>query len=158
MDIRLFLKEDFAEAFHEKAIPHVGKHAKTYVHIAQAIAMISEVLETPYFEECVRHMKAIDPGNSIDFHEEFGFFETPFASSLKELHGNIEKEKHSVIRTFQNLLKKIPDDFIERVQDRIERFHKKKDILCLDALHQFEFMVEMNRFEKIKLSLPSFVP
>jgi len=153
MDIRLFLKEDFAEAFHEKAIPHVGKHAKTYVHIAQAIAMIDEVLETPYFEQCVQHMKAMDPGNSIDFEEVFGFFESPFAAVLKELHGNIEKEKHSVIRTFQTLLKKMPDDFIEKVTQRIERFHEKKDILCLDALHQFEFMVEMNRFEKIKGSL-----
>lgn len=158
MDIRLFLKEDFAEAFHQKAIPHVGKHAKTYVHIAQAIAMINDVVETPYFEECVQRMKAIDPGNSIDFEEVFSFFESPFATYLKELHEKIEKEKHSVIRTFQTLLKKMPDDFIEKVQHRIERFHEKKDMLCLDALHQFEYMVEMNRLEKITLSLPSFAP
>ena len=71
MDIRLFLKEDFTEAFHQKAIPHVGKHAKTYVNIAQAIAMINDLIETPYFEECVQHMKAIDPSNSIDFEEVF---------------------------------------------------------------------------------------
>jgi len=153
MDIRLFLKEDFAEAFHQKSIPHVGTHAKTYVHIAQAIAMVDQVLETPYFEECVQHMKAIDPGNTIDFEEVFGFFESPFASVLKELHGSIEKEKHAVIRTFQTLLQTMPDDFMEKINDCIHTFHQKKDTLCLDALHQFEFMVEMNRFEKIKGSL-----
>ena len=158
MDIRLFLKEDFVEAFHQKAIPHVGKHAKTYVNVAQAIAMLNDVVETPYFEQCVQQMKAIDPSNSIDFEEVFGFFESPFAATLKELHGTIEKEKHAVIRTFQTLLKKMPDDFMEKIQESIQRFHEKKDALCVDALHQFEYMVEINRFEKIKLSLPSFAP
>lgn len=158
MDIRLFLKEDFVEAFHQKAIPHVGKHAKTYVNVAQAIAMLNDVVETPYFEQCVQQMKAIDPSNSIDFEEVFGFFESPFAATLKELHGTIEKEKHAVIRTFQTLLKKMPDDFMEKIQESIQRFHEKKDTLCVDALHQFEYMVEINRFEKIKLSLPSFAP
>ena len=153
MDIRLFLKEDFVEAFHQKAIPHVGKHAKTYVNIAQAIAMLNDLIETPYFEECVQQMKAMDPSNSIDFEEVFGFFESPFAVTLKELHGTIEKEKHAVIRTFQSLLQKMPDDFMEKIQESIQRFHEKKDALCLDALHQFEYMVEINRFEKIKGSL-----
>jgi predicted protein tyrosine phosphatase len=151
MDVRLFLKEDFAEAFHLQAIPHVGEHAKTYVQIAQAIAMIDQLLETPYFEQCVQTMKSIDPGNSIPI--EFGFFESPIDVMLKELHETIEKEKHSVIRTFRTVLKKMPKDFMEKIKERIERFHKKKDALCLDALYQFEYMVEMNRFEKIKRSL-----
>jgi len=154
MDLTLFLKEDFVEAFHEKAAMHVGEHAKTYVQLAQCIAMIDQLLETPYFEQCVYALKTIDPSGALE--EEFGFFETPFSAMLKELHDTLEKEKKTVIRVFRKALAE--KDFMEKVTAAIETFHEKKDKLCQDALYQFEYLVERRRLDKIMTSLPSYAP
>jgi len=155
MDITLFLNKEFADAFHERAIPHVGEHAKTYVQIAQSIAMVDQVLETPYFEQCVEQCKEMDPYGSI----EMDFFEeSPYVVALKELHSHIEKEKRSLIRTFQTVLKTDPTHLVEKIQEKINAFHEKKDILCTGMLHALEFIVEKQRLDKIMTSLPSFVP
>ena len=154
MNLTLFLKEDYVEAFHEKAIPHVGEHAKTYVQLAQCIAMIDQLLETPFFEQCLQRLKTIDPNGLLE--EEFGFFETPFSVFLKELHDTMEKEKRVVIRVFRKALTE--KDFMEKVKEAIERFHEKKDKLCKDAFDQFEYIVERNRLDKIMSSLPSYAP
>jgi hypothetical protein len=145
IDLTLFLKEDYAEAFHQKAIPHVGEHAKTYVQLAQCIAMIDQLIETPFFEQCLQRLKTIDPSGLLE--EEFGFFETPFSGMLKELHDTIEKEKRTVIRIFRKALAE--KDFMEKVVAAIEKFHEKKDGLCRDAFHQFEYIVERRRLDKI---------
>lgn len=157
MDITLFLNQDFVDAFHQKAIPHVGEHAKTYAQIAQSIAMIDQIVETPYFEQCLGQCKVVDPYNSI--HEELDFFEaeSPFATTLKELHDHIEKEKRSLIRTFQKALKD-PKHLLEKVQEKIITFHEKKDLLCTAMLHELEYIVEKKRLDKIMTSLPSSVP
>ena len=154
MDLTLFLKEDYVEAFHEKAVPHVGEHAKTYVQLAQCIAMIDQLLETPFFEQCLQRLKTIDPNGLLE--EEFGFFETPFSAFLKELHDTMEKEKRVVIRVFRKALTE--KNFMEKVTAAIQRFHEKKDKLCKDAFDQFEYIVERNRLDKIMTSLPSYVP
>ena len=154
IDLTLFLKEDYAEAFHQKAVPHVGEHAKTYVQVAQCIAMIDQLLETPFFEQCLQRLKTIDPNGLLE--EEFGFFETPFSAFLKELHDTMEKEKKAVIRIFRKELAE--KDFMEKVSAAIQRFHEKKDKLCEDAFHQFEYLVERNRLDKIMSSLPSYDP
>jgi len=148
IDLTLFLKEDYAEAFHQKAIPHVGEHAKTYVQLAQCIAMIDQLIETPFFEQCLQRLKTIDPSGLLE--EEFGFFETPFSGMLKELHDTIEKEKRTVIRIFRKALAE--KDFMEKVVAAIETFHEKKDGLCRDAFHQFEYIVERRRLDKIMSS------
>ena len=145
IDLTLFLKEDYAEAFHQKAIPHVGEHAKTYVQLAQCIAMIDQLIETPFFEQCLQRLKTIDPSGLLE--EEFGFFETPFSAFLKELHDTMEKEKRTVIRVFRKALAE--KDFMEKVVAAIERFHEKKDKLCTDAFYQFEYIVERRRLDKI---------
>ena len=149
IDITLFLKEDYVEAFHREAIPHVGEHAKTYVQLAQCIAMIDQLLETPFFEQCVHALKTIDPSGALE--EEFGFFETPFSAMLKELHDTLEKEKKAVIRVFRKALAE--KDFMEKVTAAIEKFHEKKDTLCQDAFHQFEYLVEKRRLDKIMATL-----
>ena len=149
IDLTLFLKEDYVEAFHEKAVPHVGEHAKTYVQVAQCIARIDQLLETPFFEQCLQRLKTIDPNGLLE--EEFGFFETPFSAFLKELHDTIEKEKRVVIRVFRKALAE--KDFMEKVTAAIQRFHEKKDKLCKDAFDQFEYIVERNRLDKIMASL-----
>ena len=154
MDLTLFLKEDYVEAFHQKAVPHVGEHAKTYVQLAQCIALIDQLLETPFFEQCLQRLKTIDPSGLLE--EEFGFFETPFSAFLKELHDTMEKEKKAVIRVFRKALAE--KDFMEKVTAAIQRFHEKKDKLCKDAFDQFEYIVERNRLDKIMSSLPSYVP
>ena len=154
IDLTLFLKEDYAEAFHQKAVPHVGEHAKTYVQVAQCIAMIDQLLETPFFEQCLQRLKTIDPNGLLE--EEFGFFETPFSAFLKELHDTMEKEKKAVIRVFRKALAE--KDFMEKVSAAIQRFHEKKNKLCEDAFHQFEYLVERNRLDKIMSSLPSYDP
>ena len=154
IDLTLFLKEDYAEAFHQKAVPHVGEHAKTYVQVAQCIAMIDQLLETPFFEQCLQRLKTIDPNGLLE--EEFGFFETPFSAFLKELHDTMEKEKKAVIRIFRKELAE--KDFMEKVSAAIQRFHEKKNKLCEDAFHQFEYLVERNRLDKIMSSLPSYDP
>ena len=154
IDLTLFLKEDYVEAFHQKAVPHVGEHAKTYVQLAQCIAMIDQLLETPFFEQCLHRLKTIDPNGLLE--EEFGFFETPFSAFLKELHDTMEKEKRVVIRVFRKALAE--KNFMEKVTAAIQRFHEKKDKLCKDAFDQFEYIVERNRLDKIMSSLPSYVP
>ncbi len=154
IDLTLFLKEDYVEAFHQKAVPHVGEHAKTYVQVAQCIAMIDQLLETPFFEQCLQRLKTIDPNGLLE--EEFGFFETPFSAFLKELHDTMEKEKKAVIRVFRKALAE--KDFMEKVSAAIQRFHEKKNKLCEDAFYQFEYIVERNRLDKIMTSLPSYAP
>jgi len=158
MEVSLFLKEDFAEAFHREAIPHVGEHAKTYLEMAQCIAMIDEIMETPHFQLCLQQLEAIDPGNNIDITEELGFFEmdtelSPYAAHLKELYEMIEKEKRKVIRAFRTKA-----DFMIQVKKRIKRFYEKKDKLCTATLHQLEYIIEKRRLDKIKTSLPSSSP
>ena len=155
MDITLFLNKDFTDAFHEKVFPHVGEHAKKYVQIAQSIAMIDQVLETPYFEQCIEQCKVMDPYGTI----ELDFFEeSPYVLALKELHAHIEKEKIGLIRFFRKLLKTVPDDFTDQLQAKIDAFHEKKDMLCTGMLHALEYMIERQRFDKIMTSVPSYVP
>jgi hypothetical protein len=149
MDLTLFLKEEYVEAFHQKAVPHVGEHAKIYVQFAQCIAMIDQLLETPFFEQCLMRLKTIDPSGVLE--EEFGFFETPFSAFLKELHDTMEKEKRAVIRVFRKAMAE--KDFMEKVEAAIQKFHEKKDKLCQDAFFQFEYLVERNRLDKIMATL-----
>ena len=69
---------------------------------------------------------------------------------LKELHDTLEKEKKTVIRVFRKALAE--KDFMEKVNAAIQRFHEKKDKLCQDAFHQFEYIVEKRRLDKIMSS------
>lgn len=164
MEIHLFLNDDYVNAFRKEIIPHVGEHAKTYAELAHCIAIIDQMIETPYFELCLQRFQAIDPGNKVPsdmlYEELSGFFEldtelSPYASHLKYLHDMIEKEKRSLIRTLRKSLH-CPNATV--LKKKIKNFHKKKDKLCEDTLHQLEFIVEKRRFDNIKSSLPSCVP
>lgn len=162
MEIHLFLNDDFVNEFYKHSIPHVGEHARTYAEIAQCIAIIHQMVETPYFELCLQQFQAIDPGNIVPsdmlYEELSGFFEldtelSPYASHLKHLHEMIEKSKKSLIRTFRR--KKVTPSYLKK---KIQKFHEKKDKLCEFTLHQLEFIVEKRRLEKIMSLLPSCVP
>jgi len=162
MDIQLFLNDDFVEAFHTQIIPHVGEHSKTYVELAQCIALINQIVETPYFELCLQQFQAIDPGNSIPsdmlYEELSSFFEldtelTPYAVQLKQLYAMIEKEKRDLVRALRTT--KLT---VSTLKEKIKTFHEKKDKLCESTLYQLEFIVEKKRLEKIMISLPSFAP
>jgi hypothetical protein len=63
----------------------------------------------------------------------------------------LEKEKKAVIRVFRKALAE--KDFMEKVTAAIEKFHEKKDTLCQDAFHQFEYLVEKRRLDKIMATL-----
>jgi hypothetical protein len=162
MEIHFFLNDDFVNEFHKQIIPHVGEHAKAYAELAQCIAIVDQMVETPYFELCLQQFQAIDPGNSVPsdmlYEELSGFFEmdtelSPYASHLKHLHDMIEKEKSSLIRTLRT--EKVT---LSSLKKKIQLFHEKKDKLCESTLHQLEFIVEKRRLDKIMTSLPSSVP
>jgi len=162
MEIHFFLNDDFVNEFHKQIIPHVGEHAKAYAELAQCIAIVDQMVETPYFELCLQQFQAIDPGNSVPsdmlYEELSGFFEmdtelSPYASHLKHLHDMIEKEKSSLIRTLRT--EKVTPSSLKK---KIQLFHEKKDKLCESTLHQLEFIVEKRRLDKIMTSLPSSVP
>ena len=162
MEIHLFLKDDFVNAFYKEIIPHVGEHAKTYAELAQCIAIIDQMVETPYFELCLQQFQTIDPGNSVPsdmlYEELSGFFEldtelSPYASHLKHLYEIIEKAKRSLIRSLRT--KKVT---VSSLKKKIKIFHEKKDKVCKSTLHQLEFIVEKRRLNKIMSSLPSSVP
>jgi hypothetical protein len=139
MDINELLKKDIVE--------FLNTHYDTsYVKRLQSIAEVNQVVNTPYYEECLQGFQAIDPYNTI--HSNLDLYET-YANQLLQLHTMIETEKIELVRFLRNII--CSDDIVSQVRERIEQFHHKKDKLCEIILHQLEYILEYQVVTRLKL-------